>query len=99
MKYFFYKLNPPRPTFTSDLNEAEVKIMENHVAYWTELANKRTAVAFGVVLDPKGGWGAAIVEIEQDTDIQSIRQDDPAILSGLGFSADIYPMPRVILRT
>jgi hypothetical protein len=30
MKYFFYRLNPPRPTFVVDMNVAEAKLMQEH---------------------------------------------------------------------
>ena len=44
MKYFLCRLIPPRPTFAQDMTDAEAKVMGDHVAYWTELAEKGTAI-------------------------------------------------------
>ena len=44
MKYFFCKLTPPRPTFAADMTDAERQLMHQHVAYWSDLAAKRTAL-------------------------------------------------------
>jgi hypothetical protein len=48
---------PPRPTFAQDMTQAETKLMQQHVMYWTELAGRGIAVVFGPVVDPKGGMG------------------------------------------
>jgi hypothetical protein len=47
MKYYLYKVIPPRPTFAADMTETESAIMSGHVAYWTDLLDKDVAVAFG----------------------------------------------------
>lgn len=54
---FLYKLIPPRPTFVQDMTEAEIKAMEEHAVYWKGLTDRGIAIAFGLVLDPKGPWG------------------------------------------
>lgn len=99
MSYFFCKLIPPRPTFAQDMSSAERRVMEEHVGYWTGMANRRIAVVFGPVADPSGGWGAGIVEVKDEAEVRSIAADDPAMLSGLGFRYEIHPMPRAILRS
>lgn len=53
MAYFLYKLIPPRATFPQDMTEAEGKLMQEHVAYWKDFADRRIAVIFGLVVDPK----------------------------------------------
>jgi uncharacterized protein YciI len=98
MAYFFYRLNPPRPSFAVDMSSAERQVMMEHVAYWSSLAEQRSAIAFGPVADPKGGWGLALVDVP---DIEAARQlslNDPAIKSQLGFSVDILPMRQLVLR-
>jgi hypothetical protein len=62
MKYFLYKLIPPRPTFPQDMTELERKLMQEHVAYWKDLANRRIAIVFGPVSDPRGTYGLARVK-------------------------------------
>jgi hypothetical protein len=36
------------------MTETERKVMQEHALYWKDLTDKRIAVAFGPVLDPKG---------------------------------------------
>ena|SRR5919204_3332192 len=78
MKYFLYKLIPPSPTFPQDMTEAEGKIMQEHVAYWQDLADRRITIIFGPVLDPDGAYGIAIVEAKDEIVILEIGKKDPA---------------------
>lgn len=45
MKYYLYKVIPPRPTFAADMTGTKSAIMSKHVAYWTDLLDKDIAVA------------------------------------------------------
>ena len=49
------------------------------MAYWRGLADKRTALIFGPVLDPDGMYGIAIIETNDETVVQDIGKNDPAI--------------------
>jgi uncharacterized protein YciI len=98
MKYYLYRLIPPRSTFPADMSADEANAMKEHVAYWTDLAKKGTAVAFGPVADPAGAWGVAIVEAETDEHIRPIAESDPVIKRRLGFRSEVFPMSNVILR-
>jgi len=75
--YVLY-LNPPRPTFVQDITDEERDIMQRHIAYWTDYMNKGMALAFGPVLDPKGGYGLGIVEVENEQQMQDMIANDPA---------------------
>lgn len=98
MKRFLLKLIAPRPTFAQDMTEAERMIMRDHVAYWTDLKNKGVAVAFGPVIDPKGVWGVAIVEVTDDAVMRTTVSADPVSKARLG-SIEVYPMgPGTIVR-
>jgi uncharacterized protein len=97
-RYYAYRLFPPRPSFPADMTDAEAAIMAEHVAYWTELLNAGTAVAFGAVADPGGAWGLAVVEAGPDTDVNKLREHDPVIRRGLGARVEIYPMPNAVVR-
>ena len=97
-RYYAFKLFPPRPSFPADITEAEAAILAEHIAYWTELLNAGTAVAFGPVADPEGVWGLAVVEAGPDTDINALREHDPVIRRGLGGRVEIYPMPNAFVR-
>lgn len=89
---FFYKLIPPRPTFVQDMTEAERKAMGEHAIYWKDLIDKGVAIVFGLVLDPNGAWGVAIIEVRDELEAHGLGTNDPAIKDGLTF--DIYPMPK-----
>lgn len=98
MTYFFCKLIPPRPTFNIDRTEEETALMREHVAYWSALAERGIAVAFGPVSDPAWPYGVGIVEVEDQAEIETLRDNDPTILSGRGFGYEIYGMPQLIVR-
>jgi len=96
-KHFLLRLIPPRPTFAMDMTESERRAMGEHVAYWTEHADRGTVVAFGPVADPKGGFGVAIVSVEDDATLEKLTREDPAIRHAIGMRYEISPMPRVVL--
>ncbi len=98
MKYFLFKLIPPRPTFAQDLTEAEAKLMQKHAAYWQILMDRGLVVAFGPVLDPKGGYGVGIVELEDTADPNDLGVNDPTIKANVGFRFEVYSMPRLMVR-
>lgn len=91
-----YKLIPPRPTFAQDMTEAERKVMQEHVVYWKGLTDRRIAIVFGPVLDPKGPWGVAIVEVADEADARALGTNDPAVKAGLTF--EVYAMPGTVVR-
>ncbi len=98
MAHFFCKLTPPRATFPGDMTDAEREVMRQHVAYWSGLVAKRTAILFGPVADPHGGYGVAVVDAADESRVRELTGRDPAIESGLGFSYTISAMPQVIVR-
>ena len=98
MKYFLYKLISPRSTFAQDMTEAEAKLMQEHGAYWGDLADKEIAVIFGPVLDPKGAWGLGVVEAKDESEVRALGANDPLIKSSVGFQFEVYPMLQAVLR-
>ena len=96
-KYFLCKLIPPRPTFAQDMTEAEAKLMQQHAAYWKNLMARGLVIIFGPVADPKGVYGVAILELEEE-DANGLGADDPTIKANVGFKFEVYPMDRAILR-
>ena len=72
--------------------------MQEHVTYWTGLADRRIAIVFGPVLDPKGTWGVAIVQVEDEDELHTILTNDPATKAGV-LTNEIYPMgPNTVVR-
>ena len=98
MAYFFFRVNTPRPSFAIDMSSGERQIMMDHIAYWTALAEQRSAIAFGPVADPKGAWGMGLVDVPDMETAQELSANDPVIMSQLGFSTDILPMQHLTLR-
>lgn len=98
MGYFHLKLVAPRPTFPFDMDEVEKEAMTAHAQYWQRLAEEKLAVAVGPVFDPKGPWGMAIVETENEAEAEALAEADPIIKASLGFRYDVAPIPSLILR-
>jgi uncharacterized protein YciI len=94
-KHFFLKLNPPRASFTMDMSNEERNIMQQHVAYWAPYVNDGTVIVLGPVMDPKGGFGIAVVGVESEEQLQQLVAKDPA--NGLNHY-EIYPMRAVTNR-
>jgi uncharacterized protein YciI len=90
-KHFVFKLIPPRSSFAQDMTEEERNIMQQHVAYWTGLADRGIALVFGPVLDPKGAYGLGIIEVANEEQIHLLAANDPAVKSGIG-RMEMYPM-------
>ena len=80
------------------MTDIEGELMQEHFNYWKDLADRRIAIAYGPVEDPKGVYGLAIIETEDETIAQDIRVNDPAIKCDIGFRSEIHLMPEVILR-
>lgn len=91
-KNFFLKLNPPRQSFMIDMSDEERGIMIKHVAYWAPYVDDGTVIVLGPVMDPKGGYGIAVVSIESEEELNRIIVSDPA--NGLN-SYEVYPMRAV----
>jgi len=93
MRYFLFKLNPPRANFAVERTPEEERLMQEHVEYWSGLLEKGMAVAFGPVLEPGRVYGVCIVRLDDGMDPQQLAADDPTIKANVGFKFDIFPMP------
>jgi uncharacterized protein YciI len=98
MGYFHLKLVSPRATFPFDMSEAEKVAMEAHARYWQRHAEDRRAVVVGPVFDPKGAYGIAIVDTENEAEAEALAAADPIISASLGFRYDVCPMPSLMIR-
>ena len=96
MSHYLYKLIPPRPTFAADMSDAERAIMGQHVGYWQQLLDRGTAVVFGPVNDPAGGWGLAVLTAESEQEVEALGRSDPAVTSELA-RFEICAMPGAIV--
>ena len=98
MNRFLYKLIPPRPTFPGDMTATEGAIMQAHFGYWGELIADRRAVAYGPVMDPRGTYGIAVVEVTDEAAAREIAGHDPAIRAEAGFAFEVLPMGNAMVR-
>jgi uncharacterized protein YciI len=89
-KQFLYKLIPTLPTFSHDMTEVERRVMQEHAIYWKGLTDRGIAIVYGLVVDPKGHWGIAIIEVADEPDARALGTNDPAVKAGLTF--EVYPM-------
>lgn len=77
------------------MTKEERSIMDTHVAYWTEKIDAGIALVFGPVHDPSGAYGLAIVEVDDEEQVQALIADDPAVQVSL-LRTESYPMLAVL---
>ena len=99
MMGFVFRLISPRPSFPVDMTPDERATMMEHVAYWSDLAAQGKVLAFGPVADPAGPYGLGIIVAESPQEAEAMRDNDPAVRSPHGFSAEIAPMLRLVTPT
>ncbi|HEX2733262.1 MAG TPA: SRPBCC domain-containing protein [Polyangiaceae bacterium] len=91
-RYFLVRLIAPRPTFMQDMNDEERQMMMAHGQYWKQKLAEGSVIAFGPVMDPKGGWGVGIVKAQDEAEVRVFEAADPAISSGRGLYYEVLPM-------
>jgi uncharacterized protein YciI len=72
------------------MTEVERRVMQEHAIYWKGITDGGIAIVYGLVVDPKGPWGIAIVEVADEPDARALGTNDPAVKAGLTF--EVYPM-------
>jgi uncharacterized protein YciI len=95
---FFCKLLPPRATFVMDMTEAEMRLMQEHAAYWNDAVTRGSVITFGMVADPSGPFGMGVVEFASEAEARDFIDGDPTIRSGQGFAFEVHPMPMGAVR-
>ena len=96
MAYFFYRLNPPRPTFPNDITPDENAIMGEHAQYWRELCAEGVGVVLGPVAEGEGAWGMGVIRGDSLEETRALADADPAVARGL-CTADVLPMLSAML--
>ncbi len=94
--FFFVTTDNPRPTFHLDMTQEERDIMNRHVAYWSEKAQRGIAIVFGPVLDPNGVYGIGVYQVRDEAEMRDLIERDPA--NGL-LKYKIVPMGRAVVGT
>jgi len=75
-----------------DMTTGEKEIMQRHVEYWRPFVENGTVIVLGPVFDPEGGYGIAVVAVDDEKELNNIISDDPA--NGLNHY-EIHPMRAV----
>ena len=65
--------------------------MLQHIDYWTMLTDAGSSLLFGPVLDPKGAFGMAIIEVSSEEEAHEVAQKNPVIAEGI-CTYDLAPM-------
>jgi uncharacterized protein YciI len=99
MSCFVYQLVAPRPTFAQTMTDGEAALMQEHGRYWIDLVRKGIVIVFGPVADPKGTWGLAVLEADNEIQAHAYGANDPAVKASVGFAFEVHRMPQVTLRT
>jgi len=94
--HFLCRLMPPRRDFALTLSAQERSVMSEHARYWAGKLQEGSVVAFGPVLDPRGGWGVGIVRARNKASVEAMRDADPAILADIGMRYEILPMTTAV---
>jgi uncharacterized protein YciI len=92
MPYFLCKLIPPH-TAALDKSDAVRGATLAHQDYWLPYLNAGLVIVMGPVDDPGGGYSVMIAHAPSLKMLEDWQADDPAILSGLDFRFENYPMP------
>lgn len=99
MPSFFCKLMPPRPNFVQDISPVELATMQQHALYWKDRVDHGAQVfALGLVMDPAGVFGMAVIEVQDEAELRAMTANDPAIKAGIGMHYEIHPMPRGVMH-
>ena len=92
-KFYVLYLKPLRSDFAQTMTAEERNIMLQHVAYWTEYMNKGMVLVFGPVMDPKEIYGLGIVAVDQEDQLKTLIENDPA---GKINRYEYYPMRAMV---
>ncbi len=74
----FVTTENPRPTFHLDMTASERDTMKEHVAYWSEKAERGIAIVFGPVRDPQGVYGMGVYKVRDEAEMWELIAHDPA---------------------
>ncbi len=79
------------------MTQAEAKLMQEHAEYWHDLMRKGLVVVFGPVADPRGAYGIAVLQLDDNADANALGTNDPTIKANVGFKFEVHSMPQVVV--
>ena len=98
MAYFFCKFITPRKDFLKTMSADEAKLLKAHGEYLQELLEHGRVVAHGPVVEPQGGFGLSLFDVEDENELSELTAQDPMILAGVGARYDTFPMIQLRYR-
>jgi uncharacterized protein YciI len=90
MSHFVLKFLPPRSSFLQDMTQGERQIMQEHAFYWRTQTARGKAIVFGPVIDPRGAWGLAVLDVPDEAAARALIADDPITKASLG-KCELFP--------
>lgn len=94
---FYMKLVAPRPTFAQDMTPEETKLMVAHAAYWKEIFATGKVLIIGPVMEAKGSFGIAVLEVANEDEAWALANADPSVKAGLN-KVELSPMHVFLMR-
>lgn len=92
MSWYLYRLRAHRPDFAQTMTDAELATMRSHIEYWRGPFAAGKVLIYSPVADPDGSWGMCVVQADSETELDALRDSDPAYLGDIGL-IDWLPLP------
>jgi len=90
-QHYFFKLIPPRPTFTQDMTDNERRLMDEHGRYFQEQFEAGKILLYGPVIASGGAFGLGILEVDSEAEARQFGGGDPSVRVGMN-TFEIHPM-------
>jgi uncharacterized protein len=90
-QHYFFKLIPPRSTFPYDITDEEKRLMDEHALYFQQHFEAGRLLLYGPVMAKGGAFGLAILEVDDEAEVQRFGEGDPSVNAGLN-QFEFHPM-------
>lgn len=92
MSWYLYRLRAHRPDFAQTMTDAEMATMQSHIEYWRGPFREGRVLIYSPVADPDGSWGMCVIQADSESELEVLRDSDPAFRDGVG-DIDWLPLP------
>jgi uncharacterized protein YciI len=98
MAYFFCKFIPPRKDFVKTMTAGEAELLKAHGSYLQGLLEQGKVLVHGPVVDPQGGFGLSLFDVQGEEEVSQLTAQDPMILAAVGAHYETFPMLQLRYR-
>jgi uncharacterized protein YciI len=98
MAYFFCKFILQRADFLKTMTPDEAKLLKSHGGYLQGLLEQGKVLAHGPVIEPQGGFGLSLFDVQDEKELSQLTDQDPMILAGVGAHYEMFPMLQLRYR-